>query len=124
MIAVAHTRHLDLFYFDEHHGWNLKASQEIESHPDKICLKFISQKKTCGVNCYIAYSHETKIHLFKVCLLDCFSWTTTKLFLGGFLMDLPAPPYLYTVQGSLRLPENFSKLLTLRFLRNIRKLDC
>ena len=58
---------LDLFYFDEHHGWNLKTSQEIENHPDKICLKFISQKKTLGVSCYIAYSHETKIHLFKVC---------------------------------------------------------
>lgn len=66
MIAVAHTRQLDLFYFDEHHGWNLKASQQIQNQPDKISLKFISQKKTCGVNCYIAYSHESKINLFKV----------------------------------------------------------
>ena len=66
MLCVAHRRRFDLFYFDEHHGWNLKASQKIDNQPDKISLKFISQKKSSGVNCYIAYSHKSKIHLFKV----------------------------------------------------------
>ena len=39
MMVVAHTKRLNLFGFDEHHGWNLKV---------KFCSSNITLKKFCG----------------------------------------------------------------------------
>lgn len=66
MLAVGHMKQIDLFCFDEHHGWSLKCSQPIENQPDLISLKFVSSKKSCEVTCYIAYSHDSFITLYKI----------------------------------------------------------
>ena len=80
MLAIASNLNINLFVFDEHHGWNSVSVLDVEHKIDHLSVKYLSPKRIgdslSGPLCHLAIASGSLIRFFKVMkyFLDVSKW--------------------------------------------------
>lgn len=70
LLAIASNLNINLFVFDEHHGWNSVSVLDVEHQIDHLSVKYLSPKRIgdslSGPLCHLAIASGSLIRFFKV----------------------------------------------------------
>lgn len=70
LLAIASNLNINLFVFDEHHGWNSVSVLDVEHEIDHLSVKYLSPKRIgdslSGPLCHLAIASGSLIRFFKV----------------------------------------------------------
>ena len=70
LLAIASNLNINLFVFDEHHGWNSVSVLDVEHKIDHLSVKYLSPKRIgdslSGPLCHLAIASGSLIRFFKV----------------------------------------------------------
>ena len=70
LLAIASSLNINLFVFDEHHGWNSVCVQDVEHKIEHLSVKYLSPKRIgdslSGPLCHLAIASGSLIRFFKV----------------------------------------------------------